>query len=223
MKWLKIGLLVIVLLSLIQSSVLADTSGDVVVTVTPDYVTLGPPHNFRVTYITDTKVRLDWLMDPLATNIMIRGQIGSYPASVTEGYQIYYGTDITFTDTAVNLDECSRVYYRAWSENPGTWSNLFAQGSVEGVGVVLIAEALSNIGITAIALVVLVLISALAFWRPIAPLFMIMAGMALMIGLSWYDIYTNEMGMAISLCLIGYSFLCIGYTFKVIFARVGDE
>lgn len=73
------------------------------------------------------------------------------------------------------------------------------------------------------AVVALVALSFLAFWRPNAPLFMILAGMALMIGLNWYNIYTDGMGMAISLALIGYCFLCIGYTFKVIFWQSGEE
>lgn len=68
----------------------------------------------------------------------------------------------------------------------------------------------------------LALLSVLAFWRPYAPLFMILAGMAMMFGLRVYDIYTNETGMAFSLCLICYSLVCLGYTFKVIFWQ-GNE
>ena len=66
------------------------------------------------------------------------------------------------------------------------------------------------------------LLSVLAFWRPYAPLFMITAGMALMFGLRLYDLYTTETGMAFSLVLISYSFICIGYTFRVIFGQ-GNE
>jgi len=74
-----------------------------------------------------------------------------------------------------------------------------------------------------VAIVILVFLSALAFWNPIAPLFMLMAGVSLMLGLYWYDVFTNEMGMAMSLVLIGYSFVCIGYTYKVVFWQQGGE
>ena len=73
------------------------------------------------------------------------------------------------------------------------------------------------------AVVLLALFSGLAFWRPYAPLFMILAGMAMMFGLRVYDLYTTVTGMAFSLVLISYSFLCIGYTFKVIFWQPGEE
>lgn len=73
------------------------------------------------------------------------------------------------------------------------------------------------------AVVLLALFSVLAFWRPYAPLFMIIAGMAMMFGLRLYDLYTTETGMAFSLCLISYSFLCIGYTFRVIFWQGSAE
>ena len=74
-----------------------------------------------------------------------------------------------------------------------------------------------------IAVVALLTLSALAFWKPVvAPLFMIMAAMSMMIGLYWYDMYTNELGMSMSLAFIIYSFVCFGLAFKVIFSDGGD-
>ena len=73
------------------------------------------------------------------------------------------------------------------------------------------------------AVIVLVFLTVIAFWRPYAPLFMITAGVSLMLGLYWFDVFTNEIGMAISLVLIAYSLVCIGYTFKVIFWQGNEE
>ena len=73
------------------------------------------------------------------------------------------------------------------------------------------------------SLAALGLISVLAFWKPSPHLFMVMAGMALMIGLAWFDIYTNELGLGISLGLIGYSFTCIGFAYQQIFFQREDE
>ena len=72
-------------------------------------------------------------------------------------------------------------------------------------------------------LVALGLLSVLAFWKPNPHLFMIMAGMSLMLGLAWFDIYTNELGLGMSLGFIGYSFMCIGFTFKEIFFRDEEQ
>ena len=66
------------------------------------------------------------------------------------------------------------------------------------------------------AVIILVFLTVIAFWRPIAPLFMLMAGTSLMLGLYWYDVFTTEIGMAVSLALIGYALVCIGYAYKVI-------
>jgi len=65
------------------------------------------------------------------------------------------------------------------------------------------------------AVIILVFLTVIAFWKPIAPLFMIMAGVSLMLGLYWFDVFTTEIGMAVSLALIAYSLICMGYAFKV--------
>ena len=65
------------------------------------------------------------------------------------------------------------------------------------------------------AVIILVFLTVIAFWKPIAPFFMIMAGVSLMLGLYWFDVFTNEIGMAVSLALIAYSLICMGYAFKV--------
>ncbi len=78
-----------------------------------------------------------------------------------------------------------------------------------------------------LSLMVLMGLSALAFWqinsRMIVPVFMIMAAVSIMLGLYWYDIYTNEIGMTISLALIGYSFLSIGFAFWLTLGVSEDE
>lgn len=61
--------------------------------------------------------------------------------------------------------------------------------------------------------------SLMAFWRPNAVLFMVAAGASMMTGLYWYDVYTTNIGLSISLMLIAYSLLCIGLAFKCIFYR----
>lgn len=66
-----------------------------------------------------------------------------------------------------------------------------------------------------VALIGLILFSAIAFWRPITPLFMFISGLSLILGLEWFDYYTNELGMTVGLILIGYSLLSLGFAYKV--------
>lgn len=73
------------------------------------------------------------------------------------------------------------------------------------------------------ALVGLVALSFLAFWRPSAHLFMILAGISIMLGLYWFDIYTDSLGMGCSIGFIGYSFLCLGYAIKVMLWHRDDS
>lgn len=72
-------------------------------------------------------------------------------------------------------------------------------------------------------IVAVVSLSVLAFWRPWAPLFMVIAGMSMFLGLAAYDVYTNYLGLAFGLAFICYSFICLGYTFRVILYDPGGD
>lgn len=63
------------------------------------------------------------------------------------------------------------------------------------------------------------LFSVLAFWRLNALLFMLAAGVSLMVGLQWYDVYTTPAGLTISLMIMAYSLVCLGFAFRCIFHK----
>jgi len=63
----------------------------------------------------------------------------------------------------------------------------------------------------------LALFSLLAFWKENALLFMLSAGASMMVGLYWYDAYTNPLGLSLSLTLIAYSLVCLGLALKLLF------
>ena len=70
-----------------------------------------------------------------------------------------------------------------------------------------------------LALSALGLFSVLAFWKPNAVLFMLMAGISIILGLTWYDLYTTNMGLTMGLMLIAYALFCIGMAFRLLFWR----
>ena len=68
-----------------------------------------------------------------------------------------------------------------------------------------------------VSLAFLIIFSGLAFWKPNSVLFMINAGIALMLGLSSYDFFTDKLGLTIGLMLVVYAFFCIAMAFRMSF------
>ena len=71
----------------------------------------------------------------------------------------------------------------------------------------------------AISFIPLALFSVLAFWKPNALLFMLTGTIAIFIGLFFYDVYTEDVGLAIGMCIIAYGLVSYGYAFRCIFIR----
>lgn len=61
--------------------------------------------------------------------------------------------------------------------------------------------------------------SLLSFWKGRTILYMLTAGISLMLGLTWFDLYGSNASMAISLCLIVYAFALLGFGLVSIFIR----
>lgn len=59
--------------------------------------------------------------------------------------------------------------------------------------------------------------SVLAFWSKYAPVFMITSGVGLMTGLKWYDVFTDDTGLSVSLGIIAYAFICLFFAYRFMF------
>jgi hypothetical protein len=92
------------------------------------------PASFTATTIGDHQIDLAWTMGDGAGRIMIRVRTDTYPTSYTDGTQVYFGSDTSFSCTS--LDSGTTYYYAAWSEKTGSqqWSNLPAQASAATSG-----------------------------------------------------------------------------------------
>ena len=64
-----------------------------------------------------------------------------------------------------------------------------------------------------------VFFSILAWTKLNMVMFMLAAAASIMTGLYWFDVYTTDIGLSISLALIAYGLLCVGLAFKCIFWR----
>ena len=91
----------------------------------------GPPINFDAVAISMHEVEITWTLGFVATHTLVKRQVGSYPATIADGVEVYWGTG-TFVVDGIDLTFLDEdVYYRAWSWNAVGWSATYAQDIVE--------------------------------------------------------------------------------------------
>lgn len=196
-----LGLLTFALISLWPQTVSADTSVDVTITATG--IVVEAPGGLILTYVTDYQVDVDWTKSAGAEMTMVRAAVGRPPADRTQGYLIYYGNGTAASDTGVSLDETgAAIFYRAWSETlVGEWSPGYAENSIQGVGMTLIAEQL-------VSLVQFLLVAAIVAWAVLKrdPVLYIIAGLTVLLysyGLIEPDVAGNPLVRAAPVMGIG--------------------
>lgn len=75
---------------------------------------------------------------------------------------------------------------------------------------------------TMVEFIPVIFFSVMAF-RILHPvLFMLAAGTALFSGFYWFDTYDTTYSLAVSLCMIIYSLVCLGFAYRYMFRR-GEE
>jgi len=84
-----------------------------------------PPVSFTTGNITTTQIDLSWTKGAGALRTMVRRKTGDYPADRSDGYQVYFGSGTSVSDTG--LSPGTTYYYKAWSEVSGSqqWSDGF--------------------------------------------------------------------------------------------------
>lgn len=145
---LRIITVIWIILSIPSLPVLAINTQDVTIAATP--LVTGGIANFTITYVNDYRLDLDWQRTGDAANVMVRVKNGSYPTDRDDGYLVYYGDLLSYSDESVNLeDNASTLYYRAWAQTGGgTWYDDAAENFWESVGMTLIALGLLAVGLT---------------------------------------------------------------------------
>lgn len=134
-----------------MSHVGAGTSQDVTI-IAMGFICAGPG-DFCVTYISDYEVGISWERGEGVDNTMVRAAIGRCPEDRDDGYEVYYGNGSTTKDW-VNMETLSEeICYVAWTQNDlGVWNDLdTGTGTVEGIGMVLIALISLSLGLLVIS------------------------------------------------------------------------
>ena len=177
MKWLS-TLLVIALLMIALAPAVPVSSAMITVIWRPLY-DIQPPWNFTATYVDEYTVDLTWEIGGLSTQTMIRAGIDGYPTEPTDGRLVYLGAAEEFTDESVDLEMHEYVYYRAWGEDSGEYSD-------DTSDITMVSVIMLTIGL----IFVTAAIVGLAFWKEDHFLHIVASMVAIGFGAWW--ISTNS-------------------------------
>jgi hypothetical protein len=92
------------------------------------YTKPGDPSNLVATAVSSSQIDLTWTAGAGAEKTMVRGKQGSYPTGVSDGYQVYFDTGTSASDT--DLSQSTTYYYRAWAWDTNSgYSDGYSQAS----------------------------------------------------------------------------------------------
>jgi hypothetical protein len=74
-----------------------------------------------------------------------------------------------------------------------------------------------------LGILILGVLSFVAFWKPNAVSFMLTGGLSIMVGLYAPDTLRMSFGAGIGLIFILYSFVCLGFGYAFLFMNTGEE
>jgi len=133
---------------------------------------IAPPTNLILTDMGAISVNATWTKSAGATYTMVRIKRNEAPSDTTDGELFYYGDNVTAAMSGFSFD-VNEYVARAWSyaSDNVTYSADYAEASIGGEGMTEVASAISNMSTSTLSLILVVLITGLAFWsnRPSLP------------------------------------------------------
>lgn len=106
------------------------------------------PIYLTATYIGPNQIDLAWNPPAGSVGVTIRGKVGEYPTSETDGYDAYTGALAVASDTSQNFDNIDEVYYCGYSDDGLVWT-YFGQDKAGGIGMILLALVVLAVGLSA--------------------------------------------------------------------------
>ena len=190
-------------------------SVDIQIWATP--MVSGGLDTFMIVYVNETRIDFSWAYLAGTDRAMIRAKYGSYPTSISDGYQVYYGNGVSASDTSVNFDENpGPIFYRAWGQKvDNTWATTVQEGSKE-------SEILTLIGLIALCGLLSFIALRSSFWA-----FKVIAGLS-WAGFGWYWFEnppsTITAGETVHLFVLGViALLALGFALLPFWVSSGDE
>ncbi len=163
-----------------------------------EFIPLAAPVNFTAA-VGGGGIQLTWEHGQYASNITIRRGTTGYPTIITDGSLVYSGNLTSYIDTNVDSGDVNVYYYTAWGQrSTGAYLENYVQDNIGGSNMTLIANALS---VDLIPLLVVIGITALAFWRRDLFLYLIATPVAIMGGLNWYENHPTDFGLVLAVVM----------------------
>lgn len=98
---------------------------------TTSTVTLTAPTGL-ITTRSIGQIALSWLKGTNAVNTVVRSSTITYPSTITDGVQVYFGTGTGVVNTG--LTDTQGYYYSLWSEKDGSYASTYATIYVAPIG-----------------------------------------------------------------------------------------
>lgn len=132
---------------------------DITATGSDNTAVPGCPSGLVIT-VSGHNISLSWTEGGSTDNNIVRGKWGSYPSSVSDGWDVYNGPDDNCTDIQDIAGSEEMLYYRVWAWNSAGYAPCYAENAVEG-GMVDVADAIMLIPLVMLCSV----LSGLGFWK----------------------------------------------------------
>jgi len=99
------------------STYVIDTAGNINDTGQQNIIVAvtNPPNDFTATATSTSSISLEWTKGSKASTTYISRKTGGYPASISDGTEVYNGTGTSVVDSS--LSSGTKYYYSAWSWN----------------------------------------------------------------------------------------------------------
>ena len=185
---------------------------------TTDVPTCNNPSGLIITAMTDSHIQVEWDAVANATGYLLLVSNTGYPGDPSGSYAVAYnGSAISTTLAGYNLD-FTKYYFSLWTYcNP--YSDDYDTASIGGENMEVLSLSFQNFAILIVSMIPLIFFSVMAFWKENSVMFMLAAGVAILVGFNCYDVETSTWMLGISLVIWAYSIACLVFGFMCIFKR----
>ena len=176
------------------------------------------PSGLTVTAMTDSHISVEWDTVANATSYLLLVSNTVYPGDPEGSYAVAYnGTSTSATLAGYNLD-FNKYYFSLWTHcNP--YSDEYDTASIGGESMDVLSLSFQNFAILIVSMIPLIFFSVMAFWKENSVMFMLAAGVSILVGFNFFDVEDSAWALGVSLVLWAYSIACLVFGFMCIFKR----
>ena len=179
------------------------------------------PINLSLSILPCNQIQAEWEAVAGITDYLVLVSTVDFPND-PEYTDAEYAIAYSGTSTSVILEgyetELTTYYFSLWTHcNP--YSDDYVTASIGGVELEALSDSFQDFSILIIGIIVLIFFSVLAFWRDNSILFMLAAGVSIVVGFNCYDTEANTWMFGVALILWAYSIACLIFGFMCIFKR----